>query len=706
MMSEQTKTGPPQARPNRLLKEKSPYLLQHAYNPVDWFPWGEEAFARAREEDKPVFLSIGYSTCHWCHVMERESFEDPEVAALMNENMVSIKVDREERPDLDAIYMNACQLIAGQGGWPLTVFMSPDKRPFYAGTYFPKHSRAGRPGMIELVPRISGLWKSEREKIENVAAQVLAELERPAGICGGEAPTAALLDSAYLQLSRAFDNVNGGFGLRPKFPTPHQLTFLLRYHKRTGDKLALYMVERTLEKMRQGGMFDQIGFGFHRYSTDERWLVPHFEKMLYDQALLVMAYTEAFQATGKEDYARTAREIIAYVLRDLTSDQGAFFSAEDADSEGEEGRFYLWTLNQVEELLSPDEVELAARAYGLESAGNFVDELRGERTGDNLLHLVKGLPDLAHELGIKEGELRERLAAVRRKLFEARAKRERPRKDDKILADWNGLMIAALAKAAAALEEPAFAEAADRAARFFRERMRRADGRLYHRFRDGEAAIDAFLEDYAFMAWGLFELYQAGFNEDHLEWSFELTELMFKRFKDEARGGFYQSAESAEVIVRLREAHDGALPSGNSAAMLNLLRLSRIAARPEWAEEAERLFLGFFCTLRKAPAGYTFLLSAFDYALGAGSELVIAGDLESEDTRTLLAALRRKFLPHALVVLKPVKAGSEKIERLAGHLKAHQQIEGRATAHVCRNYNCRLPVTDPDKMMELLEEGR
>lgn len=473
---------------NRLILEKSPYLLQHAYNPVDWYPWGSEAFEKAKREDKPIFLSSGYSTCHWCHVMEKESYEDEEVAKLMNEVFISIKIDREERPDIDGIYMNVCQAMTGSGGWPLNIIMTPEMKPFFAGTYIPKESRYGRKGMLELLPEISDIWKKNRGEAESLAVQVISSLSEEQG--AGEELKVDVLHVAYEQLLDAFDEQHGGFGGAPKFPTPHNLTFLLRYWKRTGDKMALRMVERALTAMSMGGIYDHVGFGFHRYSTDARWLVPHFEKMLYDQALLAMAYTEVYQAIGNEEFKRTACEVFTYVMRDMTSPEGGFYSGEDADSEGVEGKFYVWTEEEIDLALGKDS-ELMKKVFGIDKYGNFREE--GKSSGKNILYQRKTLPELVADLKLSADDISGRMVDAKQKLFAVREKRVHPGKDDKILADWNGLMIAAFAKGAQAFDEPAYAEAACRAADFILSRMRGKDGRFFHRYREGEPAIMAFL---------------------------------------------------------------------------------------------------------------------------------------------------------------------------------------------------------------------
>jgi len=492
--------------PNKLIFEKSPYLLQHAYNPIDWHPWGEDAFEKAGRENKPIFLSIGYSTCHWCHVMEEESFDDPEVARLMNDAFVSIKVDREERPDIDSIYMTVCQMLTGSGGWPLTILMTPDKKPFFAGTYFPKENRFGRIGMMELVPQIKEVWIQHYDEVVDSVNQVTEALRRAAVTVSGKEINEAALKAAYIQLSQGFDEEYGGFGT-----SSHSLFFLLRYWRRTGNERALEIVERTLQAMRHGGVYDHIGFGFHRYTTDRGWLVPHFEKMLYDQALIAMAYIEAYQATRKEEFADTAREIFTYILRDMTAPSGGFYSAEDADSEGEEGKFYLWTEEEIKKSLSEEEAEFALKIFNAQKDGNFTEEITGHKTGKNILHLRKSLKEIAIDLKIDEQEVKRHLEEMRKKLFAFREKRIHPYKDDKILTDWNGLMIAALAKGAQVFDEPKYAEAARNAITFILKNLMRGDGRLLHRYREGQAAVPGNVNDYAFLIWGLIELYEATF---------------------------------------------------------------------------------------------------------------------------------------------------------------------------------------------------
>lgn len=689
---------------NRLVFEKSPYLLQHASNPVDWYPWGDEAFTKAKNEDKPIFLSIGYSTCHWCHVMEHESFEDPEVARLLNEAFVCIKVDREERPDIDNIYMAVCQTITGSGGWPLTIIMTPDKKPFFAGTYIPKESRYQRRGLLDLVPLVANYWNTKREGLIEDADKITAKLRQISTNDAGEELTEAVLNTAFHQLSGRFDETHGGFGSAPKFPSPHNFTFLLRYWQRTGDKKALQMVERTLHKMRLGGIFDQVGFGFHRYSTDSYWLLPHFEKMLYDQAMLAMAYVECYQATGKEEYAQTAREIFAYVLRDMTSAEGGFYSAEDADSEGEEGLFYLWTPEEFKDVLGNKEGAFFSKLFNLEVGGNFVEQGSGQKTGRSIPHLKKSFSELATELDLSEEALVTRWEKARKKLFEVREKRIHPLKDDKILTDWNGLMVAALAKGASVLDEPQYERAARKAVDFVWEKLRDQSGRLLKRYRQGEAALPAHVEDYAFMTWGLLELYEAAFETEYLQKAIDLNERMLASFWDNENGGLFFSAHSSEdLLVRTKEIYDGAIPSGNSVAALNLLRLGRITANSDFENKAAAIGRAFSQQVKRAPVAHTQLMSALNFAIGPSYEVVVAGHSNSEDTRAMLSALQRNYFPNKITLFRPTDIPKPAIVELAAFTEFQNSLNGKATAYVCKNYACNAPTTDIPQMLKLLK---
>jgi uncharacterized protein YyaL (SSP411 family) len=691
---------------NHLRNETSPYLRQHADNPVDWYPWGQDAFDKAQREDKPIFLSIGYSTCHWCHVMAHESFEHPEVAKLMNEAFVSIKVDREERPDIDSVYMKACQVMTGTGGWPLTVILTPDKKPFFATTYVPRESRFGLEGMMELVPHIRDIWAMRRGETLSLSDKVTTLLQQAPENTAGEEPGEATLKLAHEQLAQSFDAEQGGFSRAPKFPTPTNLLFLLRYWKRSGDKTALDMVEKTLQGMRRGGIYDHVGFGFHRYSTDSEWLLPHFEKMLYDQALLAMAYIEAYQATGTEDYGKTAREIFTYVLRDMTGPEGGFFSAEDADSEGEEGKFYLWTQEQVREAVGDEDADFINRAFNIQKDGNFAGEANGKKSGANILHLRKPLDEIASDLNLSRQDFDTRLKTARQKLFNYRAKRVHPLKDDKILTDWNGLMIAALAKGAQAFDEPEYAEVASRAADFILGNMRKADGRLWHRHRGEWTGVDANLDDYAFLVWGLIELYEATFDTSHLQYALELSDDMVRHFWDDAGGGLYLVPDDGErLLVRKKDIHDTALPSANSAAMLNLLRLGRMTGNSDLEERAAKIGRAFSVSVKESPAAYTQLMAALDFAIGPSYEVVVAGNPDAEDTRTMTRELRRRFLPNKVVLLNHSDRDVPEIVKLAEFTKNQSSIGGKATAYVCVNHSCKSPTTDVNKMFELLNAG-
>ncbi len=607
--------------PNRLISEKSPYLLQHAYNPVDWYPWGQEAFDKAEKANKPIFLSIGYSTCHWCHVMEKESFEDEQVAGLMNEAFVSIKVDREERPDIDHVYMTVCQLMAGNGGWPLTVIMAPDKRPFFAGTYFPKKAGFGRIGMIDLIPRVKQMWETDRSKLTQLSEEIIAQLKRENAHNAPEEPEESVLRDAFVQLSHLFDHDNGGFSQAPKFPAPHMLLFLMRYARRTGNQKAMPMVTKTLDAMRDGGIYDHLGYGFHRYSTDAHWLVPHFEKMLYDQAMLCIAYTEAFQLTGNVDYRKTAEDILSYTLRDMASPEGGFYSAEDADSEGEEGRFYVWKHSEITEALDPDDADLICSVFNIQREGNFYDPTTDQQAGANILHRAGRNRAISQEEDYKDTEIQDRIKKALARLFAVRELRIHPDKDDKILTDWNGLMITAFAKAAQVFQRPDYAHAAARAADFILTRLRTQDGRLLHRYREGDASLPAHADDYAFFISGLIELHLATSELRYLEEAIAVNRIFIRHYWDNDHGGFFFAADDGEkLLVRNKETYDGAIPSGNSMALFNLLRLASITRDHDIAALASQTARSFYASVRQAPTAYTYFLTALDFRFGVTLE--------------------------------------------------------------------------------------
>jgi len=690
-----------QAAGNQLSEAQSPYLLQHADNPVHWFAWGDEAFEAAKKQDKPIFLSIGYATCHWCHVMAHESFEDEAVAELMNKAFINIKVDREERPDIDNTYMHVAQMLTGRGGWPLTIVMTPEKKPFYAATYIPKTGRQGQPGMMELIPRLSHLWNNEREKINGSAQEITRAFQQSIQPDSHNTLPDDILSKTYSQLEQTFDKVHGGFGSAPKFPTPHTLSFLLRYGHQFNEQNAIGMVEKTLTGMRRGGMFDQIGGGFHRYSTDTRWLLPHFEKMLYDQAMRLMAYTEGWQLTGKPLFEQTVQEIVDYLCRDLQHKEGAFYSAEDADSEGEEGTFYVWTVKEIREILNAVDAELIIEVFNMQEEGNFAEESTGRQTGQNILHRTISIRELADERDMNEEQLQKKLETIRKQLFEVREKRERPFLDDKILTDWNGLAIAALAKAGRALGNEVYIHQAEKAAHFIFQNLVKEDGRLLHRYRAGEAAIEGTADDYAFIIWGLIELYEATFKTEYLKKAVRLNQLFIESHWDEENGGFFFTAEgSEELLGRKKEYIDSALPAGNSVAAMNLLQLGRITAKPEWEEKADQIAKSTSEKTGRAPTSFTQLLQAHLWATQKTYEIVIAGQKNQENTRTFITKLHETYLPNSVLLLNDGEESD--IQSIAPYLKQQPMKEGKTTAYVCRNYSCEEPTHDADRLMELL----
>ena len=679
---------------NRLVFSRSPYLLQHARNPVDWHEWGPEAFALAEERGVPVFLSIGYSTCHWCHVMEHESFEDAEVAALMNEAFVCVKLDREERPDIDQLYMSVTQALTGSGGWPMTVVMTPDRRPFFAGTYFPKRSVGQRFGMLDLVPALSAAWNERREEVLESADAITRDLAARVSGAPGDDLTEEHLAAGEEELARRFDEARGGFGATRKFPVPHEQTFLLRRHARTGSPGALRMVERTLAAWRLGGVFDQVGLGIHRYSTDPGWLLPHFEKMLYDQALCCLAYVDAWLVTGDPAHERAAREILAYVSRDMTAPEGGFYSAEDADSEGEEGLFYLWTLEEVEAVLGPEDAAFVGERFGLEAEGNFRDEATGERTGRNVLHLEAPLGD----------EERARWEPLRKRLFASREGREHPLKDDKVLTDWNGLMISAFARAGRAFGDPSLVARARAAADFALSELRSEDGRLLKRWRAGEAGLAGMLEDHAFMAAGLLDLYEAGHEPVHLAAARELVDTALLHFLDREAGGFFLSPDDGEpLLVRSKTIYDGARPSGNSVMACVLLRLARMTGATGYEEVAAGTIRAFSAQVGVSPSMSTQLLAAVDFQTARTREIVIVGEPDHPDVAAMLAMLAGRFAPNDVVLLRrPGEAGAALAE--VAPFTAALEARGEATAYVCTDFACAEPVTTLEALAALLSD--
>ena len=686
---------------NRLIHEKSPYLLQHARNPVDWYPWSDEAFKRAVRENKPVFLSIGYATCHWCHVMAHESFEDTGIATILNTHFISVKVDREERPDIDSVYMSVCQMMTGKSGWPLTVFLTPEKKPFFAGTYLPKESRFGMTGLADLLNRIIQVWQENHGDILRSAEEISAALHQEQEPSHDDIPDISLLISGYEELVLRFDTEYGGFGGAPKFPTPHNLLFLLRFWKRTGNKRALAMVEKTLHAMRGGGIFDQIDGGFHRYSTDAQWQVPHFEKMLYDQALLVMAYTEAYRATHNPDFKKTAEDIISYVFFSLTSPDGAFFSAEDADSPGGEGAFYLWTAGEIERVLGKEDAIVAARVFGITPAGNYQETETGP--GQNILTCKKSIAEASSSIGLSQADFKIKLASIRAKLFAAREHRARPALDDKILTDWNGLFIAALAQAARAFGNEHYLSAARRAMQFVITRMRAPGDGLLHRYRDGEPAIPAFGDDYAFVIKGLLDLYESTFDPSYLLTAIELNTWFAAHFHDETRGGFFTTSDSAEILlVKKKEIYDGAIPSCNSIAFENLVRLGHLTGDSLYEQLASELSRTFAAPVNQSPSAHAWFLCALDSAIGPVYDVVIVGERDDEDTKAMNNGLWEQYLPHVLIVFKQLNGDDILLSRLAPFTQNLNSPRGKATAYVCTGHACALPVTDLHQLLELL----
>jgi len=678
---------------NHLANELSPYLLQHANNPVDWYPWGEEAFNRAKELDRPIFLSIGYSTCHWCHVMEHESFEDDSVAKLLNDNFVSIKVDREELPEIDHLYMSVCQAMTGRGGWPLNIVMTPQKEPFFAGTYFPKDRRSGRSGMLQILPMITEAWTSKREEIMTSVNQVKNYLDKINSKPAGDNLSKELITSAYDQFQNGFDKEYGGFFRAPKFPSPHNLIFLLRYNYSYNNQVALDMVIKTLKQMRLGGIYDQIGFGFHRYSTDKHWLVPHFEKMLYDQAMIAMVYMEAFHITGDKVFENTTKEIFNYVLRDLTAPNGGFYSAEDADSEGEEGKFYTWTKKEIEEVLGNSLSQDFNTTFSIESTGNFNDESSGEKNGGNIPHL--------NNFDFYKQPL---IESARKELFDKRELRVHPLKDDKILTDWNGLMIAALARASIIFQEPSYLEAAKKSCNFVLNNISK-NGKLLKRFRNNKAAINSHLDDYAFISWALLEIYEATFESEYLSKCLDLMNIMVDDFWDEKNGGFFLGSDQSEkLIVRTKTAYDGAIPSGNSVAVMNMLKLSRITGDVKWAELAEKTIRAFSEDIYRAPTGYTLMLSAFLFDTNKSKEIVIVGNGKDDKTREFINAFRSKYSPHKVLLFKDTSLNNNQLDQLANWTSTQYSIDDKPTAYICKNFACNQPTNDLNTALSLLNE--
>ena len=672
--------------PNRLAQETSPYLLQHRDNPVDWYPWCEEAIARSRREDRPIFLSIGYSACHWCHVMEHESFENETIARVLNENFVAIKVDREERPDLDQIYMNAVQMLTGHGGWPMSVFLTPDLKPFYGGTYWPPHTSRGMPGFDQILAAVIDAWRSRREQALNAAEQLTAELQNLGDAAGGMAGPLDidLIDAAVTQLRRSFDNSYGGFGQAPKFPHPMDLQLLVRDFDRTDQQGPLDMVRLTLDRMAAGGIYDHLGGGFARYSVDARWLVPHFEKMLYDNALLAGAYLDAYLVTGDGNYARVLRETLDYVLRDMTDPAGGFYSAEDADSEGHEGLFYTWTPAEIEAVLGHDRGATFGRVYDVSDVGNF--------EGRNILNLPKTLAQCAAILHREPQELAAELAESRQKLFEAREKRVRPARDDKVIVAWNGLMIDAMARVGSALAEPKYGAAASAAAGFITKHMRQSDGRLFHTWRAGSVKLDAYLDDYASLANSLVTVYESSGNEAWIDEAVRLMDIVLKNFADPAGGGFFYTATDHEALIaRNKELTDSSTPSGNALAANALLRLGRLLGRGDYLDAAEQTLSAAAPIMQRAPMAVGQMLLALDRHLGPSHEVVLVGDSADDATAQAIALIQRRYLPRSVVAFRLSDAVGLHSPHVDPLFAGKSSPNGGPVLYVCQNFACQAP---------------
>ena len=680
---------------NRLVFSKSPYLLQHARNPVDWHEWGAEAFELAAKRDVPVFLSIGYSTCHWCHVMEHESFEDDGVAKLLNESFVCIKVDREERPDIDQLYMSYTQAVTGSGGWPMTVVMTSEKKPFFAGTYFPKDQLGRRVGMLQLIPDIAKAWRGERDHVQKLADDVTLHLSQMSVGAAGDMLDEGALAAAEEQLAARYDSEWGGFGTARKFPVPHELRFLLRRHAKHGGRLPLDMVTGTLRGWRKGGIFDHVGLGIHRYSTDREWLVPHFERMLYDQALCAMAYVEAWQVTKDPLFERAAREILAYVARDLTSAQGGFYSAEDADSEGEEGLFYLWKISEIRALLEVEDADWVIATFGLTSEGNYHDEATGQVTGRNIPHLQAALTDAEQA----------RWEGLRQILFGEREGRIHPLKDDKVLTDWNGLMIAAFAKAGRAWGDEELIGYAERAAGFMRQNLLTEEGRLLKRSRGGQAGLNGMLEDYAFSVMGLLALYEASHDPADLALAVKLVDATLEHFWDEEHGGFFLSPDDGEaLIVRAKDSYDGARPSGNSVMMTEMLRLARMTGETSYEARAIDTIKAFSKTMEGRFSSFSQALMAVDFVSSTSREIVLVGDEMNPELQAMEEFLRARFAPNDVVLVKYNGPRAAALAKVAPFTEAQVASENGAAAFVCRDFACSAPVSTAEGLMRLLEE--
>lgn len=678
---------------NRLIYETSPYLQHHAHNPVDWYPWGEEAFERARTENKPLHLSIGYSACHWCHVLASESFENEAIAKLLNDNFINIKVDREERPDLDTIYMNAVMMMHGHGGWPMTVFLTPDGVPFYGGTYYPPTDRGGMPGFPRILISIAEAYRDKRGEIAESAQSILGELKRMETVKSAEGELShEIADHAANNLLRMLDPVHGGFGRAPKFPPVMTLSFLLRQHARTKDQAALEAVELTLQKMAKGGMYDQLGGGFHRYSVDERWLVPHFEKMLYDNALLARVYLDAFLVTGNEFYKRITTETLDYIRREMLDASGGFYSSQDADSEGEEGKFFVWSPKEIEALLGEQDAKLFCRYFDVTEYGNFEDH--------NILHVEVEAENIARLMRVSVDELNSIIARGKQILFDAREKRIKPFRDEKTLTAWNGLVLRSFAEAARVLDRNDYLEVATKNADFLLRELK-SNGRLLRTHKDGESKLNAYLEDYAYLADGLLALYEATFDLRWFEESRSLVETMIEQFADDEEGGFFfTSADHEKLIARTKDWYDNATPGGNSVAAGVLLKFALLTGEDGYRQRAEQILKLLKSAMMRSPSAFGHLLCALDTLLASPFEIAIVGSAEAAETQAMIAEVFSRYLPNKVVAL--AATDDTKAAQTIKLLENRKPVEGKPTAYVCRNFYCQSPVTDAQKLAEQL----
>jgi hypothetical protein len=689
-------------KPNRLFHEKSPYLLQHAFNPVDWFPWGDEAFAKAKAEGKPIFLSIGYSTCHWCHVMEEESFENARIAEILNKWFVCIKVDREERPDIDQLYMSATQAMTGSGGWPMSVFLFPDGKPFYAGTYFPPQSMYGRPGFVDVLTAIHDAWENKRSDLQNTATHLVGELKKRSKTSEKGKLDKDIMEQAYTEFAKDYNPAYGGFSYAPKFPRPVQFNFLLSYWHRSGNERARDMVLRTLQYMEKGGIWDHVGGGFHRYATDPQWRVPHFEKMLYDQAQIANTYLDAYLITGEEQYANIAVQIFQYVLRDMTSPEGAFYSAEDADSEDpykpgskSEGAFYLWTEKEIRRVLPKEDASIFIYRFGIEINGNAPEDPQEEFKGKNILYLAHSIAETSKNLNKNEELIVSSLKRSISTLLTIRSKRKRPHLDDKILVSWNGLMISALARGSSILNDQRLLEATKKAALFIKNKLYDSNGKtLNRRYRDGESGLAGQLDDYAFLVSGLIELYQTDQDPGWLEWAIALTEKQIELFWDKERGGFFDSVGDTALPFRMKGDYDGAEPAGNSVAAMNLMFLGAVTLNSEWIEKGKTCTEIFHTVIQAQSKMLPQMLCAWDLAQTKLQQVVISGNRGREDTKAMLSAVFRIYEPGRLVLLADDGFNQKFLAKYLPFIGDMGMVDNKATAYVCKDFVCSRPSND------------